>query len=118
MWDEAHAGELDRHRQVATELAWRSRARSQARTVDAPSWLADLLGDVPQSARGRRAWRRAAEQVEGYRDRYQIEGDGLGPQPAELGQRRAWRDCQQAAARVQERAQGRQTERGHQLEIG
>jgi hypothetical protein len=46
-WTEFHAADLDRDYQVGVELGWRTHARSQARTVDAPGWLADLLGPIP-----------------------------------------------------------------------
>jgi conjugative relaxase-like TrwC/TraI family protein len=122
-WTELHAADLDRDYQVGVELGWRTRARSQARTVDAPGWLADLLGPAPDSTRGRRVWRQTAEQLESYRDRYRIQTDGLGERPDDLVQRRAWRDCQQQLARLAERtndrAQQRQVDRGgRQLEVG
>jgi hypothetical protein len=105
VWDEAHAPEVSRDREVRGELAWRARAQSKAYQVDTPEWLVGLLGPVPDSRRGQRAWRAAAEKVTGYRDRYQITDgrDVLGLQPRDLTQRREWRDCQQSIERVRTR---------------
>ncbi len=71
-----------------TELGWRSRARAAARTIDAPPWLADVLGAAPESTRGHRRWRTAAAQIEAYRDRYHITEPGLGPTPTTI-----WPNC-------------------------
>ena len=105
-WAEFHAGDLDRHRDILTELAWRSRAQSAARTVDPPAWLTGLLGDPPTSVRGRHAWRRAAEQIQGYRDRHHVDGDGLGAPPDDLAAYREWRACHDAIDRVHSRGCG------------
>jgi conjugative relaxase-like TrwC/TraI family protein len=121
-WDETHRADAERRREVAAELAWRSKARSTARTVDTPEWLADLLGPVPDSTRGHRGWRAAAEQAEAYRDRYDIDADALGERPMDLAQLREWRACHQMIDRLVERTRGRdqqrEPDRGHTLEIG
>lgn len=117
VWDEAHTHDLNRTRAVATELAWRTRARSKAHQVDPPAWLDRVLGPVPDSRRGQRAWRQAAEQTAAYRDRHGItdELDPLGPQPGDLTQRRAWRACQQTIDRVHSR--NRERDAGRDLAI-
>ncbi len=121
-WDETHTGDVERGRVVVAELAWRSKARSTARTVDTPEWLGGLLGPVPDSTRGRRVWRAAAEQAEAYRDRYHVETDGLGERPTDLGQLRAWRACHETAHRLGDRVRTRdgqrEQQRGLALEIG
>ncbi|MGH8898232.1 MAG: hypothetical protein ACRDZ4_14725 [Egibacteraceae bacterium] len=105
VWDEAHAPETFRDREIRTELAWRARAQSKAHQIDTPEWLAGLLGPLPDSRRGQRTWRAAAEKVTGYRDRYQItdEREALGTQPRGLAQRRDWRECQQNIERIRGR---------------
>ncbi|MGH8933458.1 MAG: hypothetical protein ACRDZO_23190, partial [Egibacteraceae bacterium] len=79
--------------------------------------LEGLLGPRPDSRRGQRVWRAAAEQVAGYRDRYEIvdERDALGPQPCEFDQRRAWRACHESIERVTNR--GRDTGRGMSISM-
>ena len=121
-WVETHEADLDRNQEIITELGWRSRARATAHTIDPPAWLAGLLGHVPDSTRGRRSWRVAAEQLAGYRDRYyHITEDSLGERPRDLAQLRDWRACQHTIGRLMERAHardGRDHQRGHALDIG
>jgi conjugative relaxase-like TrwC/TraI family protein len=102
VWDEAHAPEVSRDHEVRGELAWRSRAQSKAHQIDPPEWLTGLLGPAPDSRRGQRSWRAAAERIASYRDRYQItdQHHALGAQPRDLAQRREWRDCQQSIERI------------------
>ncbi|MGH8904601.1 MAG: hypothetical protein ACRDYA_23685 [Egibacteraceae bacterium] len=113
-WDETHTSDVEGGRVVAAELAWRSKARCTARTVDAPAWLGSLLGSIPDSTRGRRAWRAAAEQAEGYRDRYHVQANGLGERPTDLGQLRAWRACHETAHHLSERGRVLNGEREQQ----
>jgi hypothetical protein len=77
----AHLGPADR--QVVRELAWQRRARGLAAEHDQPGYLRDELGPVPESTRGRRAWRQAAAEIEQYRRAYQITDPdrALGPSP-------------------------------------
>jgi hypothetical protein len=121
-WNETHIPDIERGREVAVELAWRSKARSTARTVDNPRMAGQPTCPIPGTARGRRAWRVAAEQVEGYRDRYHIQTDGLGERPTDLGQLREWRTCHDTAHRLTERTSGRdhdrEPQRGRALKIG
>ena len=71
-----------------------------------------LRGDVPYSVRARRAWRRAAEQVQRYLDRYQVDGDGLGDRPHDLAQHREWRACHDVIDRLHHRDRDRDRGRG------
>ena len=62
-------------------------------------------GPIPETTRGRRAWRQAAAAIEDYRRSYQITdpNQALGPVPREPAQRAAWRHARTTAQRVQER---------------
>ena len=70
-----------------------------------PATSARSSGPVPESTRGRRAWRQAAAAIEDYRRAYQITDpeQALGPVPREPAQRAAWQQARTAAQRVQER---------------
>jgi hypothetical protein len=58
-WMEDHH-ELGRgYSEVARELALRSRQRVAFAELEQPAYLTDTLGPVPESVRGRRAWRQA-----------------------------------------------------------
>jgi conjugative relaxase-like TrwC/TraI family protein len=105
------AGFLERHQPTAVrytaivrELGWHGRATSRALELERPSWLTELLGEVPETSRGRRAWRQTAGRLQHYRDAYPShDPDGpLGSEPSrDLAQRRAWRACRQAVDRYQ-----------------
>jgi hypothetical protein len=105
------AGFLERHQPTAVrytaivrELGWHGRATSRALELERPSWLTELLGEVPETSRGRRAWRQTAGRLQHYRDAYpSYDPDGpLGAEPSrDLAQRRAWRACRQAIDRYQ-----------------
>jgi conjugative relaxase-like TrwC/TraI family protein len=105
------AGFLERHQPAAVrytavvrELGWHSRATTRALEVERPSWLTELLGEVPETSRGRRAWRQTAGHLQHYRDAYPSTDPErpLGPEPTrDLAQRRAWRACHQAVDRYQ-----------------
>jgi hypothetical protein len=58
---------------------------------------------VPESTRGRRAWRQAATEIEQYRRTYQITDPdrALGPEPHNPTQRAARQRARTAIARVQ-----------------
>jgi hypothetical protein len=101
---ERHQPAADRYRAVAAEFGWRTRATSRALELDPSPWLTGLLGDVPETGRGRRAWRQTAARLHSYRDSYQISDPErpLGTEPAaDLTQRRAWRAARQAIDRDQ-----------------
>jgi conjugative relaxase-like TrwC/TraI family protein len=101
---ERHQPTAVRYTAVVRELGWHRRATARALEVERPAWLTQLLGEVPDSSRGRRAWRQTAARLQHYRDAYPA-GDldrPLGPEPPrELGRRRAWRACRQAVDRYQ-----------------
>jgi hypothetical protein len=65
----AHLGPL--YRQVMRTLAWQRRATGLAAEADRPAHVLEALGPVPESARGRRAWRQAETEIEQYRRSYQ-----------------------------------------------
>ena len=101
---ERHQPAGDRYRAVIAELGWRSRATSRALELDPPTWLTDLLGDPPDTGRGRRAWRQTADRLHSYRDSYQLSDPerALGQEPTNnLTQRRAWRAARHAIDRYQ-----------------
>ena len=96
---ERHQPAGDRYRAVVAELGWRTRATSRALELDPPAWLTGLLGQVPETGRGRRAWRQTAARLHTYCDSYQLSDPErpLGQEPAgDLAQRRAWRAVRQA----------------------
>jgi hypothetical protein len=104
-WLEANAHLGPAYRQVARELAWQRRVAGLAAEQDPPGYLRAELGPVPESTRGRRAWRQAAAAIQDYRRSYQIADpeQALGPLPREAAQRVAWQQARRAAQRVQER---------------
>jgi hypothetical protein len=61
---------------------------------------------MPESTRGRRAWRQAAAQIEDYRHTYGIThpDQALGPVPHDPTQRAVWQQARQMA----QQAKGRQ----------
>jgi hypothetical protein len=112
---ERHQSAGDRYRAVVAELGWRSRATSRALELDPPAWLTGLLGDPPDTGRGRRAWRQTAARLHSYRDSYHLSDPerALGQEPTgNLTQRRAWRAARQAVDRYQR--QHRTREQRHQ----
>jgi conjugative relaxase-like TrwC/TraI family protein len=103
-WLEANADLGRAYRQILRELAWQRRATGLAQEAlehDQPGLVRELLGPVPESTRGRRAWRQAAVAVEDYRRTYRIENQdrALGPQPRDSTQRAAWRQARAAVER-------------------
>jgi hypothetical protein len=114
-WLEANAYLGPAYRQVVRELAWQRRARGLALEHEQPDYLRGELGAVPESTRGRRAWRQAAAAIEDYRRTYQITDpeQPLGPVPREPARRAAWQHARQAIARVQgrQRSTDRQPQR-------
>jgi hypothetical protein len=119
-WMEDHHEDGHSYREVARELALRSRQRVAFAELQQPTYLANTLGPVPESVRGRRAWRQTARQVEDYRQRFQISDTDrpLGPQPArdqdDPERQQAWRQATSAIQRLQARRQQRDTDRDNQ----
>jgi conjugative relaxase-like TrwC/TraI family protein len=104
-WLEANTRLGSTYRQVMRELAWQRRARGLAAEHEPPAYLRRDLGPVPESTRGRRAWRQAAAAIEDYRRSHQVTDPdrALGPVPHEPGQRVAWQHVRQAITRVKGR---------------
>jgi hypothetical protein len=104
-WLEANAQHGPAYRQVVRELAWQRRATGVAAEHDQPGYLREELGPVPESTRGRRAWRQAATAIEDYRRRYHISDpdQALGPAPREPVQRAAWHQARTAAQQTKDR---------------
>jgi hypothetical protein len=109
-WFEQHAPLVGTYRQVVRALAWQRRARGlacEAVDQDRPGYLRAALGRVPESTRGRRAWRQAAAQIEEYRSVYHVSDHvsdperALGPSPRESMQRADWQRATAAIERVQ-----------------
>jgi conjugative relaxase-like TrwC/TraI family protein len=88
-WLEANARLGPAYREVVRTLAWQRRATGLAVEADRPGYVLEALGPVPESTRGRRAWRHAAAEIEQYRRTYQITDPdrALGPEPHDPGQR-------------------------------
>jgi conjugative relaxase-like TrwC/TraI family protein len=116
-WLEANAHLGPQYRQVVRTLAWQRRATGLAVETDRPGYVLEALGPVPESTRGRRAWRQAAAQIEDYRRSYQItEPDrALGPEPRDPAQRADLQRVRGAIDRVQ--AKQRATDRIPDVEL-
>jgi hypothetical protein len=93
-WLEANAHVGPAYREVVRALAWQRRATGVAVEADRPGYVLEALGPVPESIRGRRAWRQAAAEIEHYRRTYHITDPerALGPEPHDPTQRadRQW----------------------------
>jgi hypothetical protein len=100
-WLEANAHLGPTYRQVVRTLAWQRRATGLAVEADRPGYVLEALGPVPESTRGRRAWRQAAAEIEQYRRTYQITDPewALGPEPHDPAQRA---DRQRARATIEQ----------------
>jgi conjugative relaxase-like TrwC/TraI family protein len=101
-WLEANAHLGPQYRQVMRTLAWQRRATGLAVEADRPGYVLEALGPVPESTRGRRAWRQAAAEVEQYRCTYQVNDPerALGPEPHHPAQRAARQRARTAIDRV------------------
>jgi hypothetical protein len=110
-WMEGHHDLGNNYRDVTRELALRSRQRVAFAELEQPAYLTDALGPVPESVRGRRAWRQTARLVEDYRQRFEISDTDrpLGPEPArdhhDPERHQAWREASSALERMQARQQ-------------
>src|SRR6266542_2497393 len=117
-WLEDHHDLGSGYREVTRELALRSRERAAFAELEQPAYLTEALGPLPESVRGRRAWRQTAREVEDYRQRFQISDTDrpLGEPPARDHQdperQQAWRQAHGAIQRMQARQQ-RQLDRDH-----
>jgi hypothetical protein len=113
-WLEANAHLGPQYRQVVRALAWQRRATGLAVEQERPSYVLEALGPVPESTRGRRAWRHAAAQIEHYRRTYHITDpeQALGPQPADPAQRADRQRTRTAIERIHTKQQA--TDRSHQ----
>jgi hypothetical protein len=102
-WLEANAYLGPAYRQVVRTLAWQRRATGLAVEADRPGYVLEALGPVPESTRGRRAWRHAAAEIEQYRRSYQITDpeQALGPEPRDRAQRAARLRVRTTIERVQ-----------------
>jgi hypothetical protein len=69
-WLEANAHLGPAYREVVRALAWQRRATGLAIEADRPGYVLEALGPVPESTRGRRAWRHSAAEIEQYRRTY------------------------------------------------
>jgi hypothetical protein len=104
-WLEANAQLGPQYRQVVRTVAWQRRATGLAVEADRPSYILEALGPVPESTRGRRAWRQAAAELEQYRRTYHITDPerALGSEPHDPAQRADRRRARMAIDRVQAR---------------
>jgi conjugative relaxase-like TrwC/TraI family protein len=110
-WKDGHQ-ELGRdYSEVARELALRSRQRVAFAELEQPSYLTEALGPVPDSVRGRRAWRQTARLMEDYRQQFQIDdpdrplGEPPGRDHHDPERQQGWRQASGAIQRMQGRKQ-------------
>jgi len=89
-WLEANAHLGPTYRLVLRELAWQRRATGLAAEHHQPAYLREELGPVPESTRGRRAWRQAATAIQDYRHTYGITDPEQAARPPRPPRRR-WR---------------------------
>jgi hypothetical protein len=110
-WLEANTHLGPQYRQVVRTLAWQRRATGIAVEADRPGYVLEALGPVPESTRGRRAWRQAAAEIEHYRRTYHITDPEwvLGPEPCDPSQQADRQRARTAIALVQ--AKQRTTDR-------
>jgi hypothetical protein len=115
-WLEANAHLGPQYRQVVQTLAWQRRATGLAVEADRPTYVLEALGPVPESTRGRRAWRQAAAELEQYRRTYHISDPvrPLGPEPHDPTQRADRQRARMAVDRVQARQRAADPSREHQ----
>jgi conjugative relaxase-like TrwC/TraI family protein len=101
-WLEANVHLGPQYRQVVRTLAWQRRATGLAVEADRPGYVLAALGPVPESTRGRRAWRQAAAEIEQYRRTYQITDPAraLGPEGSDPTQRADRQHTRTAIERV------------------
>jgi hypothetical protein len=101
-WLEANAHLGPQYRQVVRALAWQRRASGLAIEQERPGYVVEALGPVPESTRGRRAWRQAAAEIEQYRRTYHITDpeQALGPEPHDRAQRAGRQRARTAIDRV------------------
>jgi hypothetical protein len=85
--------------------------------ADRPGYVLEALGPVPESTRGRRAWRQAAAEIEDYRRSYSITDPerALGPDPRDPAQRADHLRARTAIERVH--AKQRAADRSHQRQL-
>jgi hypothetical protein len=102
-WLEANAQLGPQYRQVMRTLAWQRRATGLAVEADRPGYVLGALGPVPESTRGRRAWRHAAAEIEHYRYTYGVTDPAraLGSEPDDRAQRADRQRARTAIERVQ-----------------
>ena len=113
-WLEANAHLGPQYRQVVRTLAWQRRATGLAVEQERPGYVLEALGPVPESNRGRRAWRQAAAEIEQYRRSYQITDPdrALGLEPRNPAQ---WTDRQRARTAIDRvHSKQRAADRTHQ----
>jgi AAA domain len=115
-WLEANAQLGPQYRQVVRTLAWQRRATGLAVEADRPGYILEALGPVPESTRGRRAWRQAAAEIEQYRHTYHITDPerALGSEPQDPAQRTNRQRARMAIDRVQARQRTADHSREHQ----
>jgi conjugative relaxase-like TrwC/TraI family protein len=115
-WLEANAQLGPQYRQVLRTLAWQRRATGIAVEADRPGYVLEALGPVPESTRGRRAWRQAAAEIEQYRHAYQITDPdrALDPEPHDPAQRADRQRVRMAIERVQAKQRATDRIRGTQ----
>jgi AAA domain len=115
-WLEANAQLGLQYRQVVRTLAWQRRATGLAVEADRPSYVLGALGPVPESTRGRRAWRQAAVEIDQYRHAYQITDPhrALGREPHSPAQRADRQRARTAIERVQAKQRATDRSRGTQ----
>jgi hypothetical protein len=113
-WLEANAHLGPQYRQVVRTLAWQQRATGLAIEQERPGYVLQTLGPVPDSTRGRRAWRQAAAEIQQYRHTYQVTDPdrALGPEPHDPAQRADRQRARLAIDRIQ--AKQRAADRSHQ----
>jgi conjugative relaxase-like TrwC/TraI family protein len=115
-WLEAKAQLGPQYRQVVRILAWQRRATGITVEADRPGYVLEALGPVPESTRGRRAWRQAAAEIEQYRRIYHITDPerALGSEPQDSAQRADRQQARMAIDRVQARQRAADHSREHQ----
>jgi hypothetical protein len=101
-WLACHRDDLTRYRELDDSLTYRQRLMGQAMRWQQPDWAVAVLGPLPTSRSGERAWLTAAGVLAAYRERWDITEPDLGPLASEGRQQAHLREVTEALAELEQ----------------